>query len=54
MAFGAYVLNAFGGVLGAVKLELITPFKYFSASEILTTGGFEGVSIGLMVGITLV
>jgi len=54
MAFGAYVLNAFGGVLGEVKLELITPFKYFSASEILTTGRFEGVSIGLMVGITLV
>lgn len=29
MAFGAYVLNAFGGVLGEVKLELITALQIF-------------------------
>ncbi len=35
LGFGMYVLNAFGGVLGDVKLELITPFKHFDAGYII-------------------
>jgi len=33
-------------------LRYFTPFKYFTASEILSTGRFEGLSIVLTIGIT--
>jgi ABC-2 type transport system permease protein len=35
LAFGMYVLGAFGGMLGDVKLELITPFKHFDPNYII-------------------
>jgi ABC-2 type transport system permease protein len=35
LAFGMYVLSAFGGMLGDVKLELITPFKHLDPNYIL-------------------
>jgi ABC-2 type transport system permease protein len=41
MAFGAYVLNAFGGGLGDVKLELITPFKHFEPNFIIREGQLD-------------
>jgi ABC-2 type transport system permease protein len=36
LAFGMYVLSAFGGMLGDVKLELITPFKHFDPNYIVS------------------
>lgn len=36
LAFGMYVLGAFGGMLGDVKLELITPFKHFDPQYIVS------------------
>jgi ABC-2 type transport system permease protein len=36
LAFGMYVLSAFGGMLGDVKLELITPFKHFDPNYIIS------------------
>jgi ABC-2 type transport system permease protein len=58
LAVGIILLTYFLSIVAdlnekMVFLKYFTPFKYFTASEILSTGGFEGVSIGLMVGITL-
>jgi ABC-2 type transport system permease protein len=36
LGFGMYVLSAFGGMLGDVKLELITPFKHFDPNYIVS------------------
>jgi ABC-2 type transport system permease protein len=41
LAFGMYVLNAFGGMLGDVKLELITPFKHFDPNFIISNGTYD-------------
>ena len=41
LAFGAYVLNAFSGVFGEVKLEYITPFKHFDPNYIILNKGFD-------------
>lgn len=40
LAFGMYVLSAFGGMLGDVKLELITPFKHFDPSYIISNQAY--------------
>jgi ABC-2 type transport system permease protein len=40
LAFGMYVLSAFGGMLGDVKLELITPFKHFDPNYVISHGAF--------------
>lgn len=40
LAFGMYVLSAFGGMLGDVKLELITPFKHFDPGYIIKNQAF--------------
>ena len=36
LAFGMYVLSAFGGMLGDAKLEAITPFKHFEPNYIVS------------------
>ena len=41
LGFGSYVLSAFSGVFGDVKLELITPFKHFDASAIVQNGAYD-------------
>jgi len=41
LAFGAYVMSAFSGVFGDVKLELITPFKHFDAAAIVRDGAWN-------------
>lgn len=41
LAFGAYVLAAFGGMLGDVKLELITPFKHFDPNYIVSHQAYD-------------
>jgi ABC-2 type transport system permease protein len=41
LAFGMYVLNAFGGMLGDVKLELVTPFKHFDPHYILSNTAYD-------------
>ena len=40
-AFGMYVLSAFGGMLGDVKLELITPFKHFEPNYIIQHAAYD-------------
>jgi ABC-2 type transport system permease protein len=41
LAFGTYVLNAFAGMLGDVKLELITPFKHFDPNYIVSNQAYD-------------
>lgn len=41
LSFGGYVLNAFGDLVGDVKLELITPFRHFDPTYIVQHGAYE-------------
>jgi len=41
LAFGTYVLNAFSGMLGDVKLELLTPFKHFEPNYIIHNAAYD-------------
>lgn len=41
LAFGMYVLSAFGGMLGEVALEKITPFKHFDPNYIIQHGAYD-------------
>lgn len=41
LAFGMYVLSAFGGMLGESVLEKITPFKHFSANDIISNRAYD-------------
>lgn len=54
LGFGAYVLSAFSGVFGDVKLELITPFKHFDAAAIVKSGAYDAPLVLLNVGVTLI
>jgi ABC-2 type transport system permease protein len=54
LAFGAYVLSAFSGMLGDVKLELITPFKHFDAAYIVSYVAYDIPLVLLNVSVTLV
>jgi len=53
LAFGAYVLAAFSGILGEVKLELITPFKHFDPSYIVNHGAWNTPLVLLNVAVTV-
>jgi ABC-2 type transport system permease protein len=54
LAFGAYVLAAFSGVFGDVKLELITPFKHLDATFIVQNGTYDTPLVLLNVAVSLV
>ena len=41
LAFGMYIISAFGGMLGESKFELLTPFKHFEPNAILSTGAYD-------------
>jgi len=41
LAFGMYVLTAFGGMLGDENLELISPFKHFDPNYILKNAAYD-------------
>lgn len=54
LGFGSYVLSAFSGVFGDVKLELITPFKHLDAAYIVQNGAYDMSLVLLNVVVTLV
>jgi len=54
LGFGAYVLSAFSGIFGDVKLEYITPFKHLDAPYIVQHGAYNTPLVLLNVAVTLV
>jgi ABC-2 type transport system permease protein len=54
LGFGAYVLGAFSGVLGEVKLEYLTPFKHLDAAAIVKDGSYNTPLVLLNLAVTLV
>ena len=53
LGFGAYVLSAFSGVFGDVKLEYITPFKHLDPAYIVKNGAYDTPLVLINVGVTL-
>lgn len=53
LAFGMYVLSAFSGIFGDVKLEYITAFKHLDPAHIVQEGSFDAplVLINLAVSV---
>ena len=41
LAFGAYILSAFSGIFGEVKLELLTPFKHLDPAYIVQNAAYD-------------
>ena len=41
LAFGMYVLSAFGGMLGDSKLEMMTPFRHFEPNFIIQNAAYD-------------
>jgi ABC-2 type transport system permease protein len=54
LAFGAYVLSAFSGILGETALELLTPFKHLDAAAIVQRGGYNVPLVLLNAAVSLV
>ena len=54
LGFGTYVLSAFSGVFGDVKLELIMPFKQFDAAAIVARGAYDTPLVLLNGAVSLV
>lgn len=54
LAFGMYVLNAFGGMLGDAQLEIISPFKQFEANYIIKNAAFDGSLVLISVSVVLI
>lgn len=54
LGFGMYVLSAFSGMLGDVKLELLTPFKHLDAAAIVKNGALDTPLVLLNVAVSLV
>ena len=41
LAFGMYVVSAFGGMLGDDTIDLISPFTHFEPNAIITNGAYD-------------
>jgi len=54
LAFGAYILNAFSGMLGDVKLEYITPFKHFDPAYIIQNESLDTPLVLISVSVILI
>ena len=49
-----YVLSAFAGVFGDVKLEYITPFKHFEPAYIVENASFNTPLVLISLSITII
>jgi len=54
LGFGMYVLSAFSGMLGDVKLEYITPFKHLDSAAIVQDGAYNTPLLLLNVSVTII
>jgi len=54
LAFGMYVLSAFGGMLGEDTLDVLTPFKHFEPNAIVANAAYDAPLVALNVAIIVV
>jgi ABC-2 type transport system permease protein len=54
LGFGAYVLAAFSGVFGDVKLEYLTPFKHLDPAYIVQHAAYDTPLVLLNGSVTLI
>jgi ABC-2 type transport system permease protein len=54
LAFGAYVLASFSGMMSDVKLEYLTPFKHFDPAYIISHSGWNIPLVLLNAAVTIV
>jgi ABC-2 type transport system permease protein len=54
LAFGTYILNAFSGIFGDIKLELITPFRHLDPTYIVQQASYNTPLVLLDVVVILV
>jgi ABC-2 type transport system permease protein len=54
LGFGMYVLAAFSGMLGVVKLEYVTPFKQLDPAYIVKNAAYNTPLLLLNVAVTLI
>lgn len=54
LAFGTYVLSAFGGMLGEDKLEIISPFKHFDPTYIISNAAYDWPLVMLSVSAIII
>lgn len=54
LAFGTYVIGAFSGILGDVKLEYLIPFKHFDPGKIISDMQYDTRLVVLDVVIVIV
>ncbi len=54
LGFGFYILNAFSGMLGDVKLELITPFRHFDPNYIVSHAAYDTPLVLINVAVSVV
>jgi ABC-2 type transport system permease protein len=54
LGFGMYVLSAFSGIFGDIKLELVTPFKHIDAASIVQHGAYDAPLVLLNIAVSLI
>ncbi len=54
LGFGAYVLSAFSGIFGDVKLEYLTPFKHLDAAYIVNNGAYDTKLVLINVAVSVI
>ena len=54
LAFGMYVLSAFGGMLGDDTLDVITPFKHFEPNYIISHAAYDVPLVLLSVAVIII
>jgi ABC-2 type transport system permease protein len=54
LAFGMYVLSAFSGIFGDVKLEYVTAFKHLDPAYIVKQGAFDTPLVLINLAVSLI
>ena len=54
LAFGMYVVSAFGGMLGDDTIDLISPFKHFEPNAIILSGSYDYPLVLISVAVIVV
>ena len=54
LAFGMYILNVFGTMVGEDKLEIISPFRHFDPNTILANGAYDLPLVMISVAVIVV